>query len=168
MTVSLEVIQFAAGSAEEVMDHWKFDEADLEHIIQIENKYDSGILSFSIRARGEGALQIIALHQRLSRGSHGFFLPGGERYVTSEREEIFAYFEPGDLKPPLNVYFSGYKIKQGFEGYFQMKRLGCPFLLLSEARLEGGGFYMGNGEYESLFTHVIRKYMDEQIGRAHV
>ena len=84
--VSLEVIQFAAGSAEKVLDHWKFDEADLEHIIQIENKHDSGNLSFSIKARGEGALQIIALHQRLSRGSHGFFLPGGERYVTSERE----------------------------------------------------------------------------------
>jgi len=161
VSVSLEVIQFAAGSAEKVLDHWKFDEADLEHIIQIENKHDSGNLSFSIKARGEGALQIIALHQRLSRGSHGFFLPGGERYVTSEREEIFAYFEPGDLKPPLNVYFSGYKTKQGFEGFFQMKRLGCPFLLLSEARLEGGGFYMGSGEYESLFTHVIRKYMDE-------
>ena len=46
---SLEVIQFAAGSAEKVLDHWKFDEADLEHIIQIENKHDSGNLSFSIQ-----------------------------------------------------------------------------------------------------------------------
>ena len=26
------------------------------------------------------------------------------------------YFNPGDLKPPLAVYFSGYRSAEGFEG----------------------------------------------------
>ena len=71
MTVSLEVIQFAAGSAEKVLDHWKFDEADLEHIIQIENKHDSGNLSFSIKARGEGAAVSVDYHRAVARCTRG-------------------------------------------------------------------------------------------------
>ena len=81
--------------------------------------------------------------------------------MTTDREEVFAYFDPGDRKPPLNVYFSGYKTKEGFEGYRAMRNLGCPFLLISDARLEGGGFYMGSEEYEKLIKDVLRKYMDE-------
>lgn len=115
----------------------------------------------SLHARGNGKLKIVALHKRISRGNHGFFLPGGERYVTTRREEAFCYFDPGDLKPPLNVYFSGYKTKQGFEGYNLMKNLGSPFLLVAESRLEGGGFYMGSGEYERLFVNLVKKYMEE-------
>lgn len=161
VSISLEVIQFVATSAEEILNRWKFDEAELKHIVRIESEQSDSTLFFSINAEGEGELQIIALHKRMSRGKHGYFLPGGERYVTSDREEIFAYFEPGDLKPPLNVYFSGYKTRQGFEGYFRMKGLGCPFLLLAEVRLEGGGFYMGTEEYENLLIRIIRKYMNE-------
>ena len=61
----------------------------------------------------------------------------------------------------MNVYFSGYKTKQGFEGYNLMKNLGSPFLLVAESRLEGGGFYMGSGEYERLFVNLVKKYMEE-------
>ncbi len=81
--------------------------------------------------------------------------------MTSRREEAFCYFDPGDLKPPLNVYFSGYKTLQGFEGYFMVKTLGCPFLLISEPRLEGGSFYMGSEEYEQIYVDMIRRHMDE-------
>ena len=88
-------------------------------------------------------------------------LPGGERYVTSNREEAFCYFDPGDLKPPLNVYFSGYKTLEGFEGYFMVKALGCPFLLIAEPRLEGGSFYMGSEEYEQIYVDMIRGHMEE-------
>ena len=42
-----------------------------------------------------------------------------------------------------------------------MKGLGCPFLLLSEPRLEGGSFYMGSDEYERLFVDAIRMHMEE-------
>ena len=81
--------------------------------------------------------------------------------MTSDREEAFCYFEPGDLKPPLCVYFSGSKTLEGFEGYYMMKGMGCPFLLVAEPRLEGGAFYMGFQEYEDLIPRLITKYRDE-------
>ncbi len=156
----LEIVQFANGSISEIIAHWKFDEIDLQQVVQIESA-GTGSAFISVSAKGEGELRLIALHQRNSRGSHGFFLPGGERYVTSDREEAFCYFEPGDMKPPFCVYFSGYKTLQGFEGYYMMKGMGCPFLLIAEPRLEGGAFYMGSEEYENIYVRMIRKYMKE-------
>ena len=81
--------------------------------------------------------------------------------MTSNREEVFSYFDPGDMKPPLNVYFSGYKTQEGFEGYYLMRNMGCPFLLIAEARLEGGGFYVGTQEYETVIVDLILKSMKE-------
>ena len=127
----------------------------------MESARGDGRLFVSVRVKGKGKFRLIALHKRISRGSHGHFLPGGERYVTSQKEEAFCYFEPADLKPPLCVYFSGYKTRQGFEGYHMMRGLGCPFLLISEPRLEGGNFYMGSEEYEQMFVDAIAKYMAE-------
>lgn len=160
ISIELTVIEFLFGSISEVCQSWKFDEEQLKNVVQITAKR-KGNLFFSIRAKGCGKLKVIALHDRYSRGTHGYFLPGGERYVTSKREELFAYFDPGDLKPPLNVYFSGYKTMEGFEGYYMMRKLGSPFLLISEARLEGGCFYMGTEEYEQMVENVIRKYVNE-------
>lgn len=159
--VTLSVIKFVNGSISEVAQKWEFDEDKLNKVVQIEADTADGWIFISLSASGSGKLQIIALHDRYSRGSHGYFLPGGERYVASNREEAFGYFDPGDLKPPLNVYFAGYKSLQGFEGYYMMKGMGCPFLLLAEPRLEGGGFYMGTPEYEQLFVDIIRKHMKE-------
>jgi accessory secretory protein Asp2 len=159
VSVSLEITQFASGGSQAVA-HWEFDEGKLQQVIQLESPVD-GSLFLSVCAKGAGELSVIALHCRNSRGSHGYFLPGGERYVTSDKEEAFCYFDPGDLKPPLCVYFSGYKTLQGFEGYYMMRKMGCPFLLVSEPRLEGGGFYMGSIEYESLYARIIQKYMKE-------
>lgn len=161
VSLSLVITQFAYGSADHILQQWYFDENELQQIMQIEGQRGNGSMFASLHARGNGKLKIVALHKRISRGNHGFFLPGGERYVTTRREEAFCYFDPGDLKPPLNVYFSGYKTKQGFEGYNLMKNLGSPFLLVAESRLEGGGFYMGSREYERLFVNLVKKYMEE-------
>lgn len=159
--ISFTITKFASGSISNIQEQWEFDEGELKHVMQIEGGVEDGWIFASLSARGQGKLRITALHDRYSRGNHGYFLPGGERYVAFNREEAFCYFEPGDLKPPLNVYFSGYKTLQGFEGYNMMKRMGCPFLLLAEPRLEGGGFYMGIAEYERLFETMIRKYIKE-------
>lgn len=159
--IIFEFTLFASGTASVILEQHELREADLDQIIHMESIKGDGTLFVSVRARGQGKLRLIALHKRISRGSHGYFLPGGERYVSSRGEEAFCYFEPADLEPPLSVYFSGYKTLQGFEGYYMMKGLGCPFLLLSEPRLEGGGFYMGSDEYERLFVDAIRKHMDE-------
>lgn len=159
-SISLEITQFASGSTSSIIQQWKFGEKDLRQVLQLESK-GTGPAFISVCAKGKGKLQIIALHQRKSRGSHGYFLPGGERYVTSDGEEAFCYFDPGDLQPPLCVYFSGYKTLQGFEGYYMMKGMGCPYLLIAEPRLEGGAFYMGSEEYENIYVEMIRKYMKE-------
>lgn len=161
VSVKLVVTLFVRGSVSEVIRQWEFGEEDLKQVVQIDGGSQGGYAFVSLHAKGTGSLQVIALHDRHSRGSHGYFLPGGERFAASNREELFCYFDPGDRKPPLNVYFSGYKMAQGFEGYYLMKNLGCPFLLVAEPRLEGGGFYMGSKEYETLIADSIRAYMSE-------
>lgn len=161
VSISLVATGFIRGSISEVLERREFSETELDDVIQIGGWPADASVFLSLHAKGRGALSVIALHDRFSRGSHGFFLPGGKRRVTSDREEVFYYFEPGDGKPPLNVYFSGYKTKQGFEGYNMMKKLGSPFLLLAEARLEGGCFYMGSKEYERQFVRIIKSHMQE-------
>ncbi|MTV96738.1 accessory Sec system protein Asp2, partial [Streptococcus pneumoniae] len=70
------------------------------------------------------------------------------------------FFHPGDFKPPLTVYFAGYRPAEGFEGYFMMKTLGCPFILFSDPRLEGGAFYLGTDELEGKVKDTITHYLD--------
>lgn len=159
--ISLEVTQFVNGSLSDIQQTWSFSEEELKDLIILDNQREWGVIFVSLQARGEGRLKIKALHNRYSRRGRGCFMPGGERFVTGEREEIFAYFDPGNRKPPLNIYFSGYKTRQGFEGYHMMRAMGCPFLLITETRLEGGSFYVGTGEYEQLLKSVIKKYMEE-------
>ena len=136
-----------------------FDENDMHDLIYVDNKHSKSYLNISVLAKGEGDLKIIALHDRHSRKDIGEFLPGGVREVTSKRQEVFFYFDPGNLKPPLNVYFSGYKTREGFKGYRLLRSLGCPFLLISEARLEGGEMYVGSKEYEDIIIRKIKEYM---------
>lgn len=159
--IMLSVTHFYGGRVAEVQQKWEFTEEQMQDVVIIDNTGVYGAVFFSLQARGSGNLEVIGLHDRLSRRGHGSFIPGGERYVTSKREEVFCYFDPGDMKPPLNVFFSGYKSKQGFEGYNLMHKMGCPFLLIAEPRLEGGAFYMGDEEYEQLIPTIIRKYLKE-------
>lgn len=158
VNIALSVTQFVQGSISNVQQKWFFTEEELEHLVILDNQMEYGVIFVSLLACGEGALDIIALNDRYSRRGHGCFIPGGERFVASNREEVFCYFDPGDRKPPFNVYFSGYKTRQGFEGYNLMRNMECPFLLISEPRLEGGCFYMGSEEYEHIITNVIEKY----------
>ncbi len=159
--IALSITQFKNATVSEVQQKWYFTEKDLDEMVIVDNQMATGPVFVSLLAKGSGTLKIIALHDRYSRRGQGIFLPGGDRYVASNREEILYYFNPGDMKPPLNVYFSGYKTMQSFEGYYMMKSFGSPFLLISESRLTGGSFYMGNEEYERGFATIIQKYLDE-------
>jgi accessory secretory protein Asp2 len=161
VSIALIVTQFEQGSISNIQQRWEFCEEELEHVVQLHNQMEDGPIFVSLHAKGSGKLEIRALHDRYSRKDHGYFLPGGERFVTSNREELFCYFDPGDRKPPLNVYFAGYKTMEGFEGHRLMKKLGSPFLLVSEARLEGGCFYMGTREYERMVIKAILHYRDK-------
>ena len=86
----------------------------------------------------------------------GQFILGGQRYADEKRQEIIHYFNPGDMKPPLNVYFSGFRGAEGFEGFYMMKSLKSPFLLIGDPRLEGGSFYIGTDSLEEKVEEVIQ------------
>lgn len=161
VSLLLEITKIASGTADVVEGKWVFDEKKLQEPVKINNRAGRGLLFVSLRAKGLGSLHIVALHNRPSREGHGYFLPGGERFVTSKREELFCYFDPGDRKPPLNVYFSGCTAKEGFEGYDRMKSLGAPFLLLYDPRLKGAGSFMGAEEYESMVLQTIENKREE-------
>ena len=162
IALEISLIRFRYGADPILEKVWTFSEDELRDIVYVENTGEKrGHMFASIKAKGQGHLRITALHDRYSRRGKGNFIPGGQRAVTSEREEIFYYFDPGNLRPPLNVYFSGYKTQEGFEGYYMMRRIGHPFLLISEARVEGGSYYMGSEEYENMLEQIIRDHMDE-------
>lgn len=163
VSIQLKIEQFQSGSLSTLQNRWIFSEKDLNSLVYIENQEANGSVFVSLHAKGKGKLKIVGLHDRHSRKSYGSFLPGGIRKVTSKREEVFLYFDPGDMKPPLNVYFSGYKTEEGFEGYNIMRKMGAPFLLVAESRLEGGGFYLGDKEYEDYIVSGIQDCL-KQLG----
>lgn len=163
VSIQLKIEQFQSGSLSTLQNRWIFSEEDLESVVCITNKKMDGPVFVSLLAKGKGKLKIVGLHDRHSRKEYGSFLPGGIRKVTSKREEVFMYFDPGDMKPPLNVYFSGYKTQEGFEGFYMMRNMGAPFLLISESRLEGGAFYLGDKEYENLIVYGIQDCL-KQLG----
>ena len=104
-------------------------------------------------------LTIGALHKRLSHGPLGGMTVGAQTLRDHKRQEVFAYFHPGDMKPPLNIYFSGYRPAEGFEGFGMMRAMGSPFILFSDPRLEGGSFYMGSEELENQITAFIDHHL---------
>lgn len=161
VSIQLKIEQFQSGSLSTLQNRWIFSEEDLESVVSITNKKMDGPVFVSLLAKGKGKLKIVGLHDRHSRKEYGSFLPGGIRKVTSKREEVFMYFDPGDMKPPLNVYFSGYKTQEGFEGFYMMRNMGAPFLLISESRLEGGAFYLGDKEYEDYIVSGIEDCLNQ-------
>ncbi|KRM95058.1 accessory secretory protein Asp2 [Liquorilactobacillus aquaticus DSM 21051] len=146
------------GSTDTKQSSWSVNEKGLESPIVIggtHNETSGSFLNVIIYAKGSGKVKIGSLHYRWSRLGLGQFLLGGQRYADSKRQEFMYYFNPGDMKPPLNVYFAGYRSLEGFEGYFMMKKMNAPFILLSDPRLEGGAFYLGSEEFEKKIKTVI-------------
>ncbi|MFC4241966.1 accessory Sec system protein Asp2 [Gryllotalpicola reticulitermitis] len=157
--IELVVQLIQSGTSDVIAYHRRYSEEELAEPIVFAHP-TSGYLSCSIFARGKGQVKVGPIHYRHSRLGAGEFLPGGKRLVDSRREELFYFFHPGDLTPPLNIYFAGYRPAEGFEGYFMMSGLGHPFLLITDPRLEGGRFYLGSDELEGQLRQVIRELID--------
>lgn len=156
VSIQLRVWFNEANSSSGLQTSYVFSEQDMEEQVTLDLGNVRGYLIFSVEMKGEGKVKIGHLHSRYSRLGYGQFLRGGNRYADSKRDEFHYYFHPGNMKPPLTVYFSGFRTAEGFEGYWMMKELGQPFLLIGDPRLAGGAFYIGSEEYERSLIHVIK------------
>ncbi|WP_164682791.1 accessory Sec system protein Asp2 [Streptococcus hyointestinalis] len=152
---------FQAGSLGDIKRRFIISEKQFRAPYIISPMEGIGAYNVTDYAKGAGKLSIGALHWRYSRKGLGRFVLGGERIADSKRQELFCYFNPGDMQPPLNVYFSGFRGAEGFEGFFMMKRLGAPFLLVADPRLEGGCFCMGTKELEEQLVAAIKNTLDD-------
>ncbi|MCK6240590.1 accessory Sec system protein Asp2 [Lactiplantibacillus plantarum] len=154
--VRLNVYTQSRGNTESIKQKVTYNEYQLKRQIELlDSDLPSNMFNFSIDVKGSGKLIFRALHYRWSRQELGEFLPGGKRLLDSHRQELFYYFHPGNLKGPLNIYFSGWRQAEGFEGFHMMSDLGSPFLLFSDTRLEGGCFFRGSTELESKVINVV-------------
>ena len=159
--IELRVNLYRRGGLDVLESSRVYAGEELKEPILIEDRGFGGYISVTLLARGSGAVDVGPLHFRESRLGAGQFLPGGRRHAFAGGQEFISYFNPGDRKPPLNVYFSGYRTAEGFEGYFIMNAMQSPFLLIGDPRLEGGAFYLGDKEFEDGLAGVIRDALEE-------
>lgn len=159
MKLSVQAFEIQEGSVSNIIKTWNFANEDLKKPLSF-TSHVNGSINMIIYASGEGSIQLGDIHIRRSRQGAGAFLVGGKLHKDASRAEFISYFDPGNLKPPLNVYFSGYRTAEGFEGYYMMKSLKHPFLLIGDPRLEGGSFYIGLQDYEDKIQKVIKKTLE--------
>ena len=131
--------------------------------VHVPQMYNPRGLQLHLYVRGRGTAQIGDIHWRRTRSGYGETLVGGEKVVdpVGMKQEVQVYFDAGDLKPPLCVYFAGYQTAEKFEGFGMMRRMGTPFMLIMDPRLEGGSFYMGSQVFEDRLTAAIQHRLDE-------
>lgn len=158
--LQMELVGYQRGSLADIVKTIVIDQETLETPYVIAPDGAIGSYTVSIWAKGQGELKVGACHWRYSRDGLGQFVLGGKRYSDSKRQEIISYFNPGDLKPPLTVYFSGFRGAEGFEGFYMMKSMKTPFMLIGDPRLEGGCFYAGTEELESSVQTTIQEALD--------
>lgn len=159
LTFKMVLLKIREGGSE-VLERCVYTQDDVKAGIEVPYENNLGYLSVSLEVQGQGELKVGPLHFRDTRQTYGEYILGGKKIVDEKNQELFYYFNPADLKPPLNVYFSGYRSAEGFEGFFMMKALGTPFLLIADPRLEGGSFYMGSSTLEETLTQVIQEHLD--------
>lgn len=158
--LQIEVLGIQRGSIYDIITTTMLSEEDFAAPYILEPNEAVGFYSISVYARGRGTLRFGTLHWRYSRMGLGHFIAGGKRHSDQKRQELFTYFNPGDMKPPLTVYFSGFRGAEGFEGFYMMKSLQTPFMLVADPRLEGGCFYSGTEELEGKVVGAIEEALD--------
>ena len=160
--IRLVVRSVISGSRNDLSFTWIFENElkNPDETMLVEDNGVRTLLAFSLQVKGKGRINVGNLHYRYSHLGFGVLKTGGSKRQDASKEEIVSFFDPMDRKPPLCVYFSGYRTAEGFEAYNMMKALGAPFLLLADPRLEGGAFYMGSKEYEEQIKAIIRSTLD--------
>ncbi|WOI05892.1 accessory Sec system protein Asp2 [Lactiplantibacillus plantarum] len=116
-------------------------------------------VSVYIKGAGKAKFSIGQCHVLPYRHGKGDLSFGGEAITDTNylNGRILFNFDAGDMKPPLNVYFGGFNRGDFFEGYGMLKKMGSPFILVSDTRLIGGAFYIGSQELENKLIDFISK-----------
>lgn len=136
-------------------------DSDEEQGLNVKPSNDFRFVNVDFEMKGTGTVTIGNLHLRWDRCGAGEFLPGGKRLVDPKTHEDIAYiYNPGDLKPPLNVYFSGARGKEGFEAYPLMRHTHAPSLLFTDMRMSIGAFYTGK-----FFEQQIQSTIERTLKR---
>lgn len=158
LQMELEITHISAPTSK-ILYTERLSEKDLKQGVMIHKTDEWQYLAFKLVLHGSGVLNLGNFHFRKTRHEFGTMLPGGERLIDAQRKELFVYFDSGNLKPPLNIYFAGYRANEGFEGYPMMKNLQHPFILVSDPRLEGGEFYLSDQQEleDQLVDYIKRK-----------
>ncbi|MCD7131459.1 accessory Sec system protein Asp2 [Limosilactobacillus balticus] len=152
------IVQPGAGDGNPKDQYFlNFSKNNEEQELPIKLKDVPRYANVSLEVLGKGELTLGVLHARWSRKDYGEFFTGGKRLVDSVTgEDIAYYFNPGDLRPPLHVYFSGARGLEGFEAYPLFRRNHTPALLFTDPRLAVGQFYTGEKIESQIKTTIIR------------
>lgn len=159
LEIRLRLYYIRQGSGYEVIKSEVLKQEDLNQAIVLDST-EATYVACCLEVKGEGQIQVSDLHLRHSRKSFGSFIAGGQVLRDDQREELIFYFHPGNLKPPLNIYFSGYRSAEGFEGFWMMKGLEHPFILVGDPRSEGGAFYQVSQDLEEQLLAKIQDTLD--------
>lgn len=103
-------------------------------------------------------LDVGQISLRKAHDGRGTLLVGEKEMVDDQamNEQLYYYFDPGDFKPPLVVYFSGFRLALGVEGANMMRSLEAPALIFGEQRILGGSFYVGSKKFEQEIVRIIQ------------
>lgn len=120
-------------------------------------------IGVSVQVKGHGQMEIGTFHYRWARFGAGNYFAGGQRIIDPHtNEEIAYYFNPGDLRPPLNVYFAGARSAEGFEAYPLFRYTKTPSLLFTDPRLQMGQFYTGDYLEQQMMEKI--KWAAQKLG----
>ncbi|WP_125768970.1 accessory Sec system protein Asp2 [Lapidilactobacillus wuchangensis] len=148
-----------------VIQTYNLSAADLERPFQFKTVQNCVFYVTALLTGEVEEFSVRELHLRQARPGHGNYLVNSQMITDEQnkRGQIAVYFDPGNFKPPLNVYFSGFRTAEGFEGAGMMSHLSdgsVPYLLIADERLEGGAFYLGSPAFEDQVVTAIQHYLD--------
>lgn len=135
------------------------DNDDLKNDIPLEVDDNGAFILVELLVKGKNIdLTMRAITANEGRDGRGTLLIGEDIEIDDEAmgEPLYHYFDPGDFKPPLMVYFSGFRFNPGVEGMFMMRNLKGPSLLIEDFRILGGSFYVGGKKLESQIINLIQ------------
>ena len=134
---------------------------DDDYYSQLELSENYRTTTVSLEVKGKGELTIGPLHSRWGRDGAGALMAGGKRIIDPKNRDDIAYlFNKGDLKPPLNVYFSGAREAEGFEAFYLFRNAKAPSLLFTDMRLNIGAFY---DDKDGFMGKEIKRVIKEKL-----